>query len=446
MNSEATRSETLYMAMELSNTKWKLAFTTGTQNPREVNIPAQDTEAIKRAIARTKEKFGLPADAPVKSCYETGRDGFWLHRFLASLGVENVVVDAASIETPRKGRTPKTDRLDAQKLLNCLMRHWRGEKRVWGIARAPTVEEEDARRVHRERDRLRKEKTAHLARIKGLLRLIGIAVRWVPEWKDRLHLLKTWDGKPIPEALRREIEREYERLELLGLQIEALKDQMAEQLDEPQTAAEHKANVTDPQSRIMKTRTGYVQGYNAQAVVTEEQIVVAAEVTPEENDVKQLHPMAQEAERNLKQVGSQEQIQVVLADAGYWSAQNLQGAWVGCPELLIATTKDWKQRKAMRERPPLRGRIPMDLFLKDRMERKLLTKRGRALYKRRSQMSEPVFGQVKDIRGCDRFMQRGYASVRAEWKLIYAGHNLLKLWRSGRWGRRCTRRGQVTYN
>ena len=87
MNSEATRSETLYMAMELSNTKWKLAFTTGTQNPREVNIPARDTEAIKRAIARTKEKFGLPADAPARSCYETGRDGFWLHRFLTSLGV-----------------------------------------------------------------------------------------------------------------------------------------------------------------------------------------------------------------------------------------------------------------------------------------------------------------------------------------------------------------------
>jgi len=241
MNPEATRSETLYMAMELSNTKWKLAFTTGMQNPREMNIPARDTEAIKGAIARTKEKFGLAPEAPVRSCYESGRDGFWLHRFLASLGVENLVVDAASIEQPRKGRTPKTDRLDAQKLLNCLMRHWRGEKRVWGIARAPTEEEEDARRVHRERDRLRKEKTAHLARIKSLLMLIGIAVRWVPEWKDRLHLLKSWDGKPIPVALRREIEREYERLELLSLQLEALKDQMAEQLDEPQTAAERKA-------------------------------------------------------------------------------------------------------------------------------------------------------------------------------------------------------------
>jgi transposase len=229
------------MAMELSNTKWKLAFTTGTQNPREVNIPIRDTEAIKRTIARTKEKFGLSADAPVRNCYETGRDGFWLHRYLASMGVENVVVDAASIEKPRKARTPKTNRLDAQKLLNCLMRHWRGENRVWGIARAPTEAEEDARRVHRERDRLRREKTAHLARIKELFMLIGIAVRWVPEWKDCLHLLKTWDGKPIPEGLRREIDREYERLELPGLQIEALKDQMGEQLDKSRTAAEQKA-------------------------------------------------------------------------------------------------------------------------------------------------------------------------------------------------------------
>ena len=109
--------------------------------------------------------------------YEAGRDGFWLHRFLASIGVDNLVVDPASIEKPRKHRAPKTDRLDAQKLLTCLMRHWRGEKQVWGVARVPTEAEEDERRLHRESERLHKERSSHMARIKSLLVLHGIGTR-----------------------------------------------------------------------------------------------------------------------------------------------------------------------------------------------------------------------------------------------------------------------------
>ena len=100
------------------------------------------------------------------------------------------------------------------------------------------------------------------------------------------------------------------------------------------------------------------------------------------------------------------------------------------PEFLIATTKDWKQRKAMREQGAPRGRIPKDLSPRDRMERKLLTKRGSSLYKLRGQTVEPVFGQIKS-RGCDIFMRRGLQAVRSEWKLICTTHNLLKLFRSG---------------
>ena len=99
------------------------------------------------------------------------------------------------------------------------------------------------------------------------------------------------------------------------------------------------------------------------------------------------------------------------------------------PEFLIATTKDWKQRKAMREQGAPRGRIPKHLSPRDRMERKLLTKRGKSLYKLRSQMVEPVFGQIK-ARGCGTFMRRGLEAVRSEWRLICATHNLLKLFRS----------------
>jgi transposase len=194
---------------------------------------------------------------------------------------------------------------------------------------------------------------------------------------------------------------------------------------------EAKANVTDPESRIMKTRTGYVQGYNAQVVVTKDQLIVAADVTQEENDVLQLHPMLKQAQEELTAVGVEEHIDVVLADAGYWSEANVQEADPEGPELLIATTKDWKQRKVLREKGPPRGRIPKNLSLLERMERKLRTKRGWGLYSQRGWIVEPVFGHAKDGRRCDRFMRRGHGAARSEWLLIAATHNLLKLWRSG---------------
>lgn len=195
-------------------------------------------------------------------------------------------------------------------------------------------------------------------------------------------------------------------------------------------AAEAKANVTEPDSRIMKTRKGYIQGYNAQAVVDRGQIVIAADVTQEANDVRQLHPMTEQARQELKTAGSEEEIKTELADAGYWSESNMTRSSSADPEFLIATTKDWKQRKAMREREAPRGRIPKNLSSRDRMERKLLTKRGRNLYKLRGQTVEPVFGQIKSRR-CDTFMRRGFQAARSEWRLICATHNLLKLFRSG---------------
>ena len=198
---------------------------------------------------------------------------------------------------------------------------------------------------------------------------------------------------------------------------------------DPTPSEKAKGNVTDPDSRVMKTRKGYVQGYNAQAVVTMDQIIVAAEVTQEANDVNQLHTMVEKAQEEIAEAGIEEEIEEALADAGYCSEENLRRADPEGPELYVATRKDWKQRKEMRERPPPRGRIPKELSLRERMERKLLTKGGRALYKLRSQTVEPVFGQVKACRGCDRFMQRGKKYARSEWRLLCATHNLLKLYR-----------------
>jgi transposase len=197
---------------------------------------------------------------------------------------------------------------------------------------------------------------------------------------------------------------------------------------------EAKANVTDPDSRIMKTRKGYVQGLNAQAAVTEDQVIVAEDVTQQENDKRQLHPMLMQAEANRRGVGVQEKMGVALADAGYSSDENFTTPPAGGVELLVATQKDWKQRKAMRDQPPPEDPIPTCLSATERMERQLLTQRGRELYKLRSQTVEPVFGQIKDVRGFDRFMRRGIDACRSEWSLICATHNLLKLWRSRKTG------------
>ena len=206
---------------------------------------------------------------------------------------------------------------------------------------------------------------------------------------------------------------------------------------EPVPTEEAKANVTDPDSRIMKTRQGYVQGFNVQAVVSEDQIIVAVGVTQEANDVQQLEPMLHTLVRTLEAVDIEERPKVGLADAGYWSEANSKVcSRLEMPELLIATTKDWKQRKLLREKGCPRGRIPKGLSPRDRMERKLLTKRGRSLYKMRGVLVEPVFGQVKEGQSFRRLMRRGLDAAQSEWSLVGMTHNLLKLWRSGQapWG------------
>jgi hypothetical protein len=155
------------------------------------------------------------------------------------------------------------------------------------------------------------------------------------------------------------------------------------------------------------------------------QIIVAQDITTDANDVQQLEPMLEECEEvNGKRP------EKALADAGYWSLANarLEDEQM---ELFIATTKDWKRRKELREMDPPRGRIPDSYGPKERMERKLRTKRGRRIYSKRSQTVEAVFGQHV-TRGCDRFLLRGKKGANAEWSLFSATHNLLKLWRSGR--------------
>ena len=191
---------------------------------------------------------------------------------------------------------------------------------------------------------------------------------------------------------------------------------------------EAKRNLTDPDSRIMKTRQGYVQGYNAQAAVDADTgVIVAADVTQECNDAKQLVPMLEQVKEETGEEPGK-----ALADAGYFSEKNLE-AFEGSPtELFVAVANDFKEKQRRGPHKAPRGRAPKNLTAKQRMERKLLTKRGKKTYRIRGSTVEPVFGQIKEERGLREFLMRGVGAARAEWKLMCATHNILKLWRSGK--------------
>lgn len=161
---------TLYIAFELGNKEWKIAMTTRVdQDPLVRTIPARSLKTLDAEIARARTHFGLAATAPVRSCYEAGRDGFWFHRYLVSHGVTNRIVDSSSIEVNRRRRRTKTDRLDACKLVTMLIRAELGEKKVWSVINVPAVAEEDRRQVHRELMFARRDRGRHTNRIKGLL-------------------------------------------------------------------------------------------------------------------------------------------------------------------------------------------------------------------------------------------------------------------------------------
>lgn len=231
--------KSMYVAMELSKKNWKLAFSSG-EKIRYVNVIAGDQKGLLGSIQRSKEKLGLPPDCPVWSCYEAGRDGFWIHRCLTGMGVQNLVVDPASIEINRRKRHLKTDRLDADKLVRMLMRYiLHNEKTVWRVVVVPTEQQEDERRLHRECERLKKERTGHLNRIRGLLVLHGARPRKIARTDNSV--IKDWQGKPLLAALREEIVREQKRLEVVDQQIKELEIEQRKLLKAPTNAAEQKA-------------------------------------------------------------------------------------------------------------------------------------------------------------------------------------------------------------
>jgi transposase len=218
-------SPKLYLAFDLGWTSWTLAFTTGmARKPRLRTIPARDLHRLQTEFQRAKQRFGLPDTTPVLSCYEAGRDGFWLHRFLDKAGVKNLVVDASSIEVNRRARRAKSDRLDVAKLLTMLVRYHGGEHKLWGVVRIPAPDDEDRRQPHRELMAVKNERTEHSNRIKGLLANVGLDVVVDDQLPQRLNLLRQWDGMPVPLELAARILREFERWTLADRQARDLEN------------------------------------------------------------------------------------------------------------------------------------------------------------------------------------------------------------------------------
>ena len=175
------------------------------------------------------------------SCYEAGRDGFWIHRALASHQIENVVVDPASIEVNRRRRRAKTDRLDVERLLKGLVTYHEHDRDTWAVVRVPSAAAEDERRVHRELDRLTKERTGHRARIQALLATVGVERKPTKDFVQWLEHAQAWDGRALPSALRAELGREYVRLQLVEQQMDALRAEMEQRIEQPQTKADEQA-------------------------------------------------------------------------------------------------------------------------------------------------------------------------------------------------------------
>src|SRR5688572_14758670 len=230
---------TLFVAFELSKKSWKLAMTSGLGvEPRVKTVAGSDLAAVERVLHEGRRRFGLPAAARVVSCYEAGRDGFWIHRALVAMGIANRVVDSASIEVNRRARRAKTDRLDALKLVRMLVRVCYGERRVWSEVRVPTVAAEAARQVSRERTALTQDQTRLVNQMRGWLATWGATLpsRRRGEWWTTV---RDWAGAALPPEVQARLARAEARLAGLAAQIAELEAQQeaAVSASAPATAA-----------------------------------------------------------------------------------------------------------------------------------------------------------------------------------------------------------------
>ena len=228
-------TNTLFVALELGCDKWVLASATqAAEKPRFRTVPARSLAMLQEEIAKAKARFGLPADAPVCTCYEAGRDGFWLHRALTKLGITNVVVDASSIEVNRRQKQVKSDPVDAAKLVNMLCRYHAGERKVWSVVNVPSVADEDGRQLHRGMKDVQRQKTECSNRIKGLLASQGLTAAVDANFCATLVGLRDWADQPVPAGMQTRLLQEYAVWEALHRQERDAANEQERQLREGQ--------------------------------------------------------------------------------------------------------------------------------------------------------------------------------------------------------------------
>jgi transposase len=215
----------IYVSLELSKRSWLVAsLVPGSAKPSLCTIPAGDSAALLGHLQKLKERAARKVERPlaIRLCFEIGYDGFWIARMLLANGIDTYVLDPASFLVSRRGKRVKTDRIDAEAMIGILKAYLAGDTSVCRTVAVPTPEEEDARRLMRERSDLVRERTRIISRIRGLLALHGIReVRaiWGGKWADQLDDMRTGDGRPLAQNQRRQIERCFGRLALLNDQI-----------------------------------------------------------------------------------------------------------------------------------------------------------------------------------------------------------------------------------
>ena len=233
-----TTDSILYIAFELSNTTWKLAFGDGSK-VRYATVGARKLVELEEEINKAKKRFKLRGDVQIKSCYEAGRDGFWIHRYLLNKGINNLIVDSSSIEVNRRKRRAKSDRLDAGNLLRLLMRYRGGERKDTKVVNVPSVGDEDARNLHRELETLLDERSRYRNRMKALFIQHGIEMR-NPSRRDFLKVvttLRTWDEKKLPKDMQARVVREYKRLRMVEDHMKLLKKEREQRVKTEKTAS-----------------------------------------------------------------------------------------------------------------------------------------------------------------------------------------------------------------
>lgn len=222
----------LDLALELGWSPGKLAFASAPADAARLQtIGGRNPQAILPELAKAKKRCGLPEQAPVYCCYEAGGDGFWLHRWLTAQGLHNLVVDSASLETNRRQRRAKNDRLDAAKLVSRLLRYHGGEQKLGSVVQMPRVEDEDRQQLHRDLLERKAERTQHVNRIKGRLAGCGLAVTTVgADLPEVLAALRQWDGSAVPAAWPQRWLREWQRHPFVAGPIQALENERARKI------------------------------------------------------------------------------------------------------------------------------------------------------------------------------------------------------------------------